>query len=108
MSGALLLIILLRVPIYETNTACKGLPLPLSGQTVLIDPGHGGVDGGAVGKDKTSEKDIALRVAKMTRDFLQEAGAVVYMTRESDHDLADEGVKGYSRRKSIDIRNRLK
>lgn len=105
--GAILLIILLHTPIYETDPAWKTSALSLSGQTIVIDPGHGGVDGGAVGKDKTQEKIIALKVAKMTRAFLEEAGAIVYMTREGDYDLAGEGVSGFSRRKSIDIRNRL-
>src|SRR5699024_7186841 len=61
---------------------------------------------GAVGKDKTNEKEIALQVAKHTRDYLQQAGALVYMTREEDKDLAGEDFIG--RRKSEDIRNRLK
>src|SRR5699024_4747904 len=62
---------------------------------------------GAEGKDNTQEKDIALDVAKQTRDYLQQAGALVYLTRETDMDLAGKEVRGLSKRKSIDIRNRL-
>ncbi|MCY8467331.1 N-acetylmuramoyl-L-alanine amidase CwlD, partial [Bacillus atrophaeus] len=43
-------------------------------------------------------------VADRVRDYLQEQGALVIMTRESDTDLAPEGMKGYSRRKAEDLR----
>src|SRR5690625_7866328 len=41
------------------------------------------------------------------RDYLRQSGALVYLTRETDEDLADKGTQGLSRRKSEDIRNRL-
>ncbi len=83
------------------------LSLPLSGKVIVLDPGHGGPDGGAVGADDTLEKDIALETSKVLRDYLQGQGALVYMTRETDKDLADEGTKGLSRRKSEDIQKRV-
>ena len=106
--GFVLLIYLLNYPVEKDDLVSDTWSLPLSGKTIVIDPGHGGPDGGAVGKDQTEEKDIALVVSKKIRDFLQQAGALVYLTRETDTDLADEGTKGLSRRKSEDIRNRLK
>jgi N-acetylmuramoyl-L-alanine amidase len=81
--------------------------LPLSGKIIYIDPGHGGPDGGA-GDEKALEKDIALNVSLMIRDYLQEQGALVLMTREEDKDLAPEDMKGYSRRKVEDLHKRLK
>ncbi|MCM2591608.1 N-acetylmuramoyl-L-alanine amidase CwlD [Rossellomorea marisflavi] len=81
--------------------------LPLSGKVIYIDPGHGGPDGGA-GDKNALEKDIALDVSIMIRDYLQEQGALVIMTREEDVDLADEDTKGYSRRKVEDLHERLK
>jgi N-acetylmuramoyl-L-alanine amidase len=80
--------------------------LPLSGKIIYIDPGHGGPDGGA-GDQDALEKDIALNVSLMIRDYLQEQGALVILTREKDEDLADEGTKGYSRRKVEDLKKRL-
>src|SRR5699024_174630 len=106
--GFVLLIYLLNYPVEKDDLVSDTWSLPLSGKTIVIDPGHGGPDGGAVGKDQTEEKDIALVVSKKIRDFLQQAGALVYLTRETDIDLADEGTKGLARRKSEDIRNRLK
>src|SRR5699024_1165410 len=81
--------------------------LPLSGKTIVLDPGHGGPDGGAVGEDETEEKDITLIVAKKLQDYLQQSGAIVYLTRETDKDLAAGDTEGLSRRKAEDIRKRL-
>ena len=42
--------------------------------TVILDPGHGGEDGGAVGIDGIIEKDINLSISLKLRDLLQAAG----------------------------------
>ncbi|WP_174615437.1 N-acetylmuramoyl-L-alanine amidase CwlD [Virgibacillus ihumii] len=105
--GFIILAFLIQYPINKVDSTWKAWTLPLAGKTIVLDPGHGGPDGGAVGKDETLEKDIALAIAKKTRDFLQQAGALVYLTRENDRDLAREDTAGLSRRKSEDIRNRL-
>ncbi|WP_248929001.1 N-acetylmuramoyl-L-alanine amidase CwlD [Paenibacillus hamazuiensis] len=81
--------------------------MPLSGKTIAIDAGHGGPDGGAETKDGTvQEKDINLAISLYLRDYLQQAGAIVVMTREEDKDLADPGTKGYSKRKTEDLMKR--
>jgi N-acetylmuramoyl-L-alanine amidase len=80
--------------------------MPLSGKVIALDPGHGGPDGGAQSKDGTVEKDINLNISLHLRDYLQEAGALVVMTREDDKDLADSSTKGYSKRKTEDLMNR--
>jgi N-acetylmuramoyl-L-alanine amidase len=77
--------------------------LPLSGRIIAIDPGHGGPDGGAVSKNGIVEKDINLKISLYLRDYLQEAGAIVVMTREDDRDLAPPGSK---RRKTADLHKR--
>ncbi|TLS35481.1 N-acetylmuramoyl-L-alanine amidase CwlD [Pseudalkalibacillus caeni] len=82
--------------------------LPLAGKIIVLDPGHGGPDGGAEGKGDVQEKDIALKIALNLRDYLQEAGALVVMTREIDEDLADKSTRGLSNRKSEDLRRRAK
>ncbi|GAB4074325.1 N-acetylmuramoyl-L-alanine amidase CwlD [Barrientosiimonas marina] len=106
--GFVLLAFLIQYPIQQAESTWETWSLPLSGQTIVIDPGHGGPDGGSVGGDDDAlEKDIALDVAKKTRDFLQQSGALVYLTREEDTDLAAEDTKGLSRRKAEDIRKRM-
>ena len=52
---------------------------------VMIDPGHGGYDSGAVSYDKKyEEKDLNLDTAIAIRNKLKKHGVTVYMTRESD------------------------
>lgn len=107
--GVLVLGFLIQFPISksEFSNTNEAWSLPLSGKTIVLDPGHGGPDGGAVGADDTEEKDIALNVAKMLQSYLQQNGALVYLTRESDTDLAADDTEGLARRKAEDIRNRL-
>ena len=81
--------------------------LPLSGKTIVIDAGHGGVDGGAMSKQGLIEKDLNLAIALQLRDYLQQSGAVVIMTREGDYDLANEDERSYSKRKTEDLKKRV-
>ena len=58
-------------------------------QTIVIDPGHGGRDPGAVGVLGTQEKDIVLDIARRLRDKLQESGEYhVILTRDSDTSMS--------------------
>ncbi|SHF38453.1 N-acetylmuramoyl-L-alanine amidase [Caldanaerobius fijiensis DSM 17918] len=56
---------------------------PLSGKVIVIDPGHGGIDGGC-NRGGILEKNINLSVALTLRKKLENAGATVFMTRETD------------------------
>src|SRR5699024_9369214 len=87
--GLGLLIVLIQYPVKQTEPAWTTWSLPLSGKTIVLDPGHGGVDGGAVGSDKTQEKEITLEISKKLQHYLQQSGALVYLTREKDEDLSD-------------------
>jgi N-acetylmuramoyl-L-alanine amidase len=80
--------------------------MPLSGKVIALDAGHGGPDGGAKSAEGLFEKDINLGITLYLRDYLQQAGAAVVMTREVDKDLADASTKGYSRRKTEDLKQR--
>jgi N-acetylmuramoyl-L-alanine amidase len=80
--------------------------MPLSGKTIAIDAGHGGPDGGAESRDGVAEKNLNLAIAKYLRDYLQQAGALVVMTREEDKDLARPETKGLSNRKTEDLHAR--
>lgn len=77
--------------------------MPLSGKVIVVDPGHGGKDGGAVSRDGLVEKEVALSISLKLRDYLQEAGALVILTRETDQDLADVGAR---KRKAQDLHRR--
>lgn len=56
----------------------------LAGQVILIDPGHGGRDPGAVGPTGLLEKEVVLDVSLRVADRLRQAGATVILTREND------------------------
>lgn len=57
---------------------------------VLLDPGHGGKDTGAVGQNGTREKDINLKLAKMVGELLTDRGIDVAYTRTADILLGDD------------------
>jgi len=75
-----------QVLVYESREdsreqvmpACTGI------KRVVIDPGHGGEDPGAVGINGTKEKDINLRIAGELSRLLRKAGYEVLLTREED------------------------
>ena len=58
--------------------------LGLGIQRVVLDPGHGGEDPGAIGKKGLKEKDVVLAVSAELRTLLVAKGLEVIMTRESD------------------------
>lgn len=108
--GAVLLTLLIGIMVYEVpaQKVSNYWSLPLAGKVIALDAGHGGPDGGASSQDGVIEKDINLSVALYLRDYLQQAGALVYMTREEDKDLAGEGTSGYSKRKTEDLKKRVR
>lgn len=72
----------------------------LSRLTVVIDPGHGGVDGGAQDKQGNLEKNINLQIGLKVAQHLRESGLKAVMTRDTDTDLAPfrSGKSGRHRR----------
>lgn len=75
--------------------------------TVVIDAGHGGIDGGTQAKDGTLEKDINLNIALKLKDILESFGVKTVMTRETDVSIHNSGVTGIRNQKISDINNRL-
>lgn len=82
------------------------MPLAPGLPTVVIDAGHGGFDGGAVGVDGIVEKDINLAIAKKLQMFFAVNGFPTVMTREEDRSLEDPGLETVRKRKNSDIHNR--
>ncbi len=66
------------------NLALSQMRKSLNGIKILLDPGHGGEELGAVGPTGYPEKSVNLVVSKLLRDELVRRGAIVYMTREED------------------------
>lgn len=51
---------------------------------IVIDPGHGGRDPGAVSPNGTTEKEIVLKIAQQLKSILTKKGFTVFMTRDDD------------------------
>ncbi|MFD2925195.1 N-acetylmuramoyl-L-alanine amidase CwlD [Halobacillus naozhouensis] len=98
---------LISYPVQEVKDAWQTWSSPLTGKVIVLDPGHGGPDGGAVGENGTEEKEITLQISEDLRDYLQQSGAIVYLTREDGNDLSSDEAGSLSRRKAEDIRNRV-
>lgn len=81
-------------------------PRSFPGLVVAIDPGHGGIDPGAVSRDGLLEKDVVLAVALYLRHLLESAGADVVMTRETDEDLSLSDDVSLAAQKRSDMRRR--
>jgi len=76
--------------------------------TIVIDAGHGGMDGGAVGVHKEIEKDINLSISIMLNTMLKAGGYNTVMTRDDDVSIHDPQYTSVRQQKVSDIRNRLK
>ena len=74
---------------------------------ILLDAGHGGEDGGAVGIGGIIEKDINLAITLKTAAFFEFFGYEIEFTRKTDKMTCDNGLKTQRERKVSDIKNRL-
>jgi len=90
--------------ITSTSSIIVSKSITNSQNVIYIDPGHGGADGGGVGKDGTYEKEIVLEISFKLRELLSQAGYNVILTRNGDYDLASPGSKN---RKREDIHKRV-
>lgn len=73
---------------------------------IIIDPGHGGEDGGAVSTSGVMEKDINLQIAKFFRNYCSLSGLETVMTRNSDVLLTSESVGAVNKKRS-DLKARV-
>ena len=78
-----------------------------NGKVVVIDAGHGGIDGGVVGASTgTKESDINLSIARSLRHFLSSKGYDVIMTRSSTDGLYGMATKN-RKLKDMEERKRI-
>ena len=88
-------------------SAAEASSMPITQKTVIVDAGHGGDDGGAIGIDGTVEKDINLDIALKLEKILKFYGFNVIMTRTQDVMTCDDGIDSLRKRKISDIHNRF-
>lgn len=104
-------LIILSAMLYLTFmanfSAAEASSMPITQKTVIVDAGHGGDDGGAIGIDETVEKDINLDIALKLEKILKFYGFNVIMTRTQDVMTCDDGLDSLRKRKISDIHNRF-
>ncbi len=66
------------------SAAPAGAEAPELAPRIVLDPGHGGAQEGALGPDGLFEKTLALDLAKALKAELERGGAEVLLTREQD------------------------
>ncbi|MBQ1372569.1 MAG: N-acetylmuramoyl-L-alanine amidase [Oscillospiraceae bacterium] len=81
-------------------------PPPL--RTVILDPGHGGEDGGAVSVNGVLESGLNLEISLRLRDLLRFLGVPVVMTRQTDVSIYSPGAETVSEKKVSDLKNRVR
>ena len=105
------LAIVLSLPVIFCSVKIIGKPSSVKTDRAvmfIIDPGHGGVDGGSSTADGVPEKLINLEIAIRLRDMLETAGLKTVMTRETDISIHDIGADTIRKKKVSDLKNRLK
>lgn len=72
-----------KLPLYESLDIAA-----LHGKKIVLDPGHGGTFGGAIGQNGLREADVNLATALHLQELLRDAGANVILTRSTDTTVA--------------------
>lgn len=100
--------VLSGINIYFGEEARQTSAIPVGSKVVLLDAGHGGEDGGAIGGEGSIEKDINLSVMLKLQKLLEQSGCTVITTRTEDISLHNRGDEKTGNRKINDLENRKK
>ena len=93
------------VKIFVSNGGLKPVQRTPSRSTLVLDAGHGGIDGGAISDSGLKESDINLQIALKTEALVRFLGIDTVMTRETDTDNSDN--KAYSEHDNLVQRAKL-
>jgi len=90
---------------FKTNFISAEPPIDNSIRRIVLDPGHGGKDPGAVGHSRNNfEKDVALTVAKkLKRILLEQMNVEVLLTRENDDFVSLQKRTKFANEKKADL-----
>lgn len=104
-SGFLLIAVCINISYKIDDVIVKtiGINNVKTKKTVIIDPGHGGIDVGTVGIDGSLEKNINLSISLDLYDYLMVSGINTVLTRDGDYEVYKAGEK----RIKSDLYNRM-
>ena len=90
--------------VYNSNIPSKKPTQTSVKKIITLDPGHGGIDPGAIGSGGIYEKNITLSAAKQAKKLLEQTGKYrVYLTRSSDKFLKLHERVNFARNKKSDL-----
>lgn len=72
--------VLLQIPMLQSEKTAKPI--------IILDPGHGGNDPGAIGPSGLKEKDVTLDIVLYMKGLLESAGYQVVLTRDGDYNVS--------------------
>jgi len=101
---AIAVLISLRPMLYRNVSMVQMIA---ASDVILIDPGHGGMDGGASSATGVTEKEINLSIAFYLRELAEADGWTVVMTREEDKGLGDNTGTTIRSHKTADLNARI-
>ena len=93
--------------IFLTKKYISSFAIPIVQKTIIIDPGHGGIDAGAT-DNNLSEKNINLSISKELKYYLEDNGYKVILTRTEDKSTADPQRPNGTTQKKSDLDERIK
>ncbi len=102
----LVALIVLGLVFIRKNKATPVTSLPISNRIIAIDPGHGGVDPGAVSKNGVKEDEINLKIALKLKRLIEQSGGIVFLTRTTDEGLYTSESKTLRQMKTEDLKKR--
>ncbi|MFA5840165.1 MAG: N-acetylmuramoyl-L-alanine amidase [Candidatus Margulisiibacteriota bacterium] len=88
---------------FEFTPNTIGKDLSLRGKTIILDPGHGGRDPGAIAPCGLPEKNLTLITARKAAQLFSQAGAKVYLTRNDDRKNNLKDIVDFANGKKADI-----
>lgn len=101
-----IVIVLYLFKIYSEEQDVVPTFSPIANRIIAIDPGHGGVDPGAVSIRGTKEDEVNLDIALKLKRLVEQSGAIAIMTREEDVGLYSDEAESLRQMKREDLKAR--
>ncbi len=92
---------------YVSVKVSAPLSEAVCGKTIVIDPGHGGIDAGAKGRSGVMEKDVVLDIGLRLADLFNRAAVYTVLTRNTDDGLIEPGNRSHANWKRLDLEGRI-
>lgn len=97
----LLMVIIIGACITVKKQNAVNTMLPIDSKVVILDAGHGGWDPCKTGTKGDNEKNINLQITQKLKQYLEQGGAIVYVTRDTDEALGAKKQEDMKERKKI-------